>query len=118
MTGFFYILAAYLAGTALSRLTGGAVPGSVIGMVLLFAALSLRWVDADKVRTPARFILGIMALFFVPVGVGLVDAYGSVEGNLMAVGVATVVSTLLVLVVVGRMQQWWDGRAGRKGGER
>lgn len=44
-------------GNALSYATGGYVSGNIIGMILLFAALCLRWVRADG--TPAaRFLLG------------------------------------------------------------
>lgn len=49
--------------------------GNIIGMILLFAALCLRWVRAETVRPAARFLLGAMALFFVPYGVGLMDSY-------------------------------------------
>lgn len=60
----------WLAGNALSLLTGGYVSGNIIGMILLFASLCLRWVPAERVRPAARFLLGAMALFFVPYGVG------------------------------------------------
>lgn len=70
MTGLFYILFFWLAGNALSLLTGGYVSGNIIGMILLFASLCLRWVPAERVRPAARFLLGAMALFFVPYGVG------------------------------------------------
>ena len=71
MSGLFYILLFWLIGNALSILTGGYVSGNIIGMILLFAALCLHWVKAETVRPAARFLLGAMALFFVPYGVGL-----------------------------------------------
>ena len=69
MTGLFQILLFWLIGNALSLITGGYVSGNIIGMILLFAALCLRWVRAETVRPAARFLLGAMALFFVPYGV-------------------------------------------------
>ncbi len=66
----FYILLFWLIGNALSILTGGYVSGNIIGMILLFAALCMRWVKAETVRPAAKFLLGAMALFFVPYGVG------------------------------------------------
>ena len=75
MTGLFQILLFWLIGNALSLITGGYVSGNIIGMILLFAALCLRWVRAETVRPAARFLLGAMALFFVPYGVGLMDSY-------------------------------------------
>ena len=50
MTGLFQILLFWLIGNALSLITGGYVSGNIIGMILLFAALCLRWVRAETVR--------------------------------------------------------------------
>ena len=46
MVGLFYILLFWLIGNALSLVTGGYVSGNIIGMILLFAALCMRWVRA------------------------------------------------------------------------
>lgn len=73
--------------------------GNIIGMILLFAALCLRWVRAETVRPAARFLLGAMALFFVPYGVGLMDSYRVILENLWAILVSGIVSTILVLIV-------------------
>lgn len=105
MRGILCILVCWLAGNALSRLIGGYVSGNIIGMVLLFAVLSLRWVKAETVRPAARFLLGSMALFFVPYGVGLVDSYHVILDNLWAIVVASIVSIVVVLYVTGRTFQ-------------
>ena len=85
MLGLFYILLFWLIGNALSILTGGYVSGNIIGMILLFAALCMRWVKAETVRPAAKFLLGAMALFFVPYGVGLMDSYRVILENLWAI---------------------------------
>ena len=82
MAGLFYILFFWLIGNILSRLTGSIVSGNIIGMVLLFASLCLRWVKAETVRPAARFLLAGMALFFVPYGVGLMGSYRGILDNL------------------------------------
>lgn len=105
MTGLFYILFFWLAGNALSALTGNHVSGNVIGMLLLFLALNLRWVKAETVRPAARFLLGSMALFFVPFGVGLTVSWPLLADNLWAILVSAVLSTLVVLAVAGRTFQ-------------
>lgn len=101
MPGLFYILLFWLTGNALSILTGGYVSGNIIGMILLFAALCMRWVKAETVRPAARFLLGAMALFFVPYGVGLMDSYRVILDNLWAIVVSGIVSTIIVLLVTG-----------------
>ena len=105
MTGLFYILLFWVLGNALSYLVGGYVPGSVIGMILLFAALTLRWVKAETVRPAAHFLLRSMALFFVPFGVGLMVSYRLLLDNLWAIVVSGIVSTIVVLLVAGHTFQ-------------
>lgn len=107
MTGLFQILLFWLIGNALSLITGGYVSGNIIGMILLFAALCLRWVRAETVR----FLLGAMALFFVPYGVGLMDSYRVILENLWAILVSGIVSTILVLIVAGQTFQSLNRRA-------
>ena len=105
MTGLFYILFFWLLGNGLSLLTGGYISGNIIGLILLFASLCLHWVKAETIRLAARFLLGAMALFFVPYGVGLMDSYQVILENLWAILVSGIVSTILVLVVAGKTYQ-------------
>lgn len=101
MAGLFYILLFWLIGNGISLATGNYVSGNIIGMILLFAALCMKWVKAETVRPAARFLLGAMALFFVPYGVGLMDSYRVILDNLWAIVVSGVVSTIIVLLVTG-----------------
>ena len=111
MTGLFQILLFWLIGNALSLLTGGYVSGNIIGMILLFAALCLHWVRAETVRPAARFLLGAMALFFVPYGVGLMDSYRVILENGWAIVVSGIVSTIVVLFITGKTFQSLNRRA-------
>ena len=110
MLGLFHILLFWLAGNAIAYFTGSYISGNVIGMVLLFAALRLRIVKPHRVRPAARFLLGSMGLFFVPFGVGLMVSYDLIARHLWAIAVASIVSTLLVLLSVG----WKFQKIGRK----
>lgn len=111
MTGLFFILFFWLVGNALSLLTGGYISGNIIGLILLFASLCLHWVKAETIRPAARFLLGAMALFFVPYGVGLMDSYRVILENLWAILVSGIVSTILVLFVTGKTFQSLNRRA-------
>ena len=92
-------------------MTGGYVSGNIIGLILLFASLCLHWVRPETVRPAARFLLGAMALFFVPYGVGLMDSYRVILENLWAILVSGTVSTILVLLVAGKTFQSLNRRA-------
>lgn len=106
MVGILYILIFWLAGNAVSDLTGNMVSGNVLGMVMLFAALKFRIVNPDKVRPAAKFLTTNMALCFVPFGVGLIVSYRAITDNLWAIAVSAAVSTVLVLVCTGHVTQW------------
>lgn len=105
MYGIFVILLLYAIGTFISWLIGGVIPGSVIGMVLLFVALTLKWVTPYKVAPTANFLVRNMALFFVPVGAGIMVSFKYLNGNYIAVIVSVVLSTILVLLTTGFIQQ-------------
>ena len=111
MTGLFQILLFWLIGNSLSIITRGYVSGNIIGMILLFAALCLRWVRAETVRPAARFLLGAMALFFVPYGVGLMDSYRVILDNLWAIVISGIASTIVVLLVTGQTFQSLNRRS-------
>ena len=91
MLGLFYILLFWLIGNALSILTGGYVSGNIIGMILLFAALCMRWVKAESV--------------------GLMDSYRVILDNLWAIVISGIVSTIVVLLVTGQTFQSLNRRS-------
>ena len=80
-------------------------------MTLPFPPLCLRWANPKPVRPAAKFLLGAMALFFVPYGVGLMDSYRVILENLWAILVSGIVSTILVLLVAGKTFQSLNRRA-------
>ena len=105
MYGIFLILLFYLLGCFVAALIGNFVPGSVIGMILLFCALSLKWVRPGHVKKVSMFLLDNMMLFFSPVGVGLITSYTLLSRYMLAIIVASLVSTVLVIAVVGLVEQ-------------
>lgn len=105
----------YVLGELLGWLLQGFIPGSVLGMVLLFAALCLKIVPAARLKPVAKFLCDNMGLFFVPAGVGIVNALDILSQYWQAVLVACAVSTVVVIVVVASLQQWFEKH--RKGAE-
>jgi holin-like protein len=105
MPGVFIILLMLLLGNGLSSVINGVIPGSVIGMVLLFLALLTKMIKPEMVRKPAGYLINHMSLFFVPAGVGLMNAWDLISSNWAAIIVSSLVSTIVVLAVVGLVQQ-------------
>ena len=86
------------------------MPGSVLGMVLLFVALCLKIVKADTVRPAARWLCDNMGLFFLPAGVGIVNALDILSSNWEAILTACVVSTVAVIITVATIQEAFEKR--------
>lgn len=96
------ILLTFLAlGEGLVYWAGLPVPGNVIGMVLLAAALGLGVVPLASVERVADWLLEHLGLFFVPPGVGLMLHWGLIRREWLPIAVALVMSTFAVLTVTG-----------------
>ena len=108
LPGIFIVLLFYCLGEFTAWLINGFVPGWVIGMVLLFVALCLKVVKPEPLTPVARFLCDNMALFFLPAGVGVVNALDILSRYWETVLLACAVSTVIVIVVVASLQQWFE----------
>lgn len=105
LKGIFIILLHLALGEGLSCLTGGFIPGSVFGMLLLFLSLLLKIVKPEDVRTVAEFLTGNMTVLFVPASIGIMEQWGLIKVNLIPWLAVTVISTVCVILVTGYTQQ-------------
>lgn len=92
------ILLFELVGEVLSRGLNLPLPGPVVGLVLLLAAMRLRPGLADWLRPVGEGVLAHLSLFFVPAGVGIVAHLPLLRENGLALLAAIVVSTVLALI--------------------
>lgn len=81
------------------------VPGPVIGMGLLFAALLWRGGPSQPLRETAHGLLGHLSLLFVPAGVGVMLHADRISEEWLPILVALVASTLLALAVTAWVLQ-------------
>ena len=96
--GFFIILAHLVAGNLISTLIGGFIPGSVIGMVLMFISLLTGIVKDYQIRTVSTFLTDNMTMFFIPAFMGIMDLWGIIRMNIVAWVAVVVATTLMVLL--------------------
>lgn len=94
-----------LCGEVLVRFAGVPVPGPVAGMLLLFLALLVRGAAPQGLRSTAQGLLEHLSLLFVPAGVGVMVHFGRLSGEIAAIAVALVVSTLLAVVATAFTMQ-------------
>src|SRR5262245_6395697 len=105
MKGLSLLVLFLLAGEMLARFLHLPLPGSVLGMLLLLLALQTGVVRAETVQATAEFLGRNLALFFVPAGVAVIQHGSELRAAWLPLLVASVISTLAVLAVVGLLQQ-------------
>jgi holin-like protein len=99
ITTFAILLLFQCLGEAISFGFGLPVPGPVIGMLLLFAALCASPRLMAIVEATGSALLRHMSLLFVPAGVGIMTAGAAVSSHWLGLALAVVGSTLLTLAV-------------------
>ncbi|MCM1109180.1 MAG: CidA/LrgA family protein [Clostridium sp.] len=87
-------------------LTDIKLPGSIIGMLLLTAFLQAGWVKLHWIQGISDFLVSNLGFFFVPPGVALMLYFDVIAAEFWPIVIATLVSTVLVLVVTGHVHQW------------
>ncbi|GDX04668.1 CidA/LrgA family protein [Buttiauxella selenatireducens] len=100
LRAFILIYICLYAGIAISSLLPITIPGSIIGMLILFILLSLQIVPAKWVKPGCQLLIRNMALLFVPIGVGVMQYVDVIKQQFGPVVVSCLISTLVVLVVV------------------
>ena len=104
----FYILFFYFLGEVISTFIHSFIPGSVIGMVLLFLALAFKIIDADNVKKVAKVLTDNMGLFFLPAGVGLMTSINIISNFWPIILLTCLISTILVIAAVALTQQGFE----------
>ena len=112
---FMIILGVALFGEVLSFLIPLPVPASIYGIVLMLLLLITGALQVSQIKTAASFLIEIMPLMFIPAAVGLMQSYSLLLPALPAYVVITVVSTIVVMVVSGRVAQHVMKGRGKEG---
>ena len=90
------------------------VPASIYGLLLMLLALCTGVIPLDSVRETGRFLIEIMPLMFIPAAVGLIESWDKISPIVFELIVITAVSTVLVMVLSGRVTQWVIRKENRK----
>lgn len=113
LTGFFLILLHLFLGNLASKfIFNGFMPGSVLGMIFLFLSLKLNLIKSQSVGEFSKLVSRFIPLFFVPIGVGLMDSYEIVEANFLIIIFSSLISTILILLFVPKLYLWLVKRIG------
>ncbi len=114
---FGIILLISFIGEILNNAVPLPIPASIYGIIILFAALELKIVKLDSVKKTGTFLIEIMPIMFIPAAVGLVESWNILKSEWIQYLLVTIVSTVLVMVVAGKVTQFVIRRKNRKCGD-
>ncbi len=96
---FFILTAVSLAGDILSYSVRGILPGSVLGMLLLFLLLSGKKIEIESVRETSLFLVANLSLFILPAALSVITVSGISEKDIILLVSVCAVSTVITLAV-------------------
>lgn len=108
---FTLILACQLVGETLVALFGLPLPGSVLGLLLLFLVLLARRRIGRSLERVSRGILANLGLLFVPVAVGMMTQVEALTAEAVPIAAAVLIGTVVTMLVTGWTMQVLDRRS-------
>lgn len=97
------------------------IAASVYGLVLMLLGLMTHIIPLEKVEGVADFLVENMAIVFIPPTVGIMASVEELRQMLIPLLVISLVSTVMVMVVTGRVTQFiirrGTGKKADKAGE-
>ena len=106
--GFLIIMLFLTFGKVISAYLPVPFPASIIGLILLFMALSTSLVKMEWIMTPGDFILKYMALLFIPIGVGLLNYFDLIIAHWLVIVCSLLFTTFFIMFLVGHFYQYFD----------
>lgn len=90
------------------------VPASIYGIVLLFLALEFKLLKVSDIKETSSFLIAIMPIMFLPPAVGIIESWDLICESWFPYIAVTLVSTVVVMGVSGRVTQSIIRRGGKK----
>nr|WP_297874181.1 CidA/LrgA family protein [uncultured Blautia sp.] len=92
------------------------IPASVYGLVLMLLALTTGILKVHQVKEVSALLIEIMPVMFIPAGVGLLESWPALRPVWIPVVLITILTTVLVMVVTGRVAQRMIGKEDKEDG--
>ena len=93
------ILISYFLGTILQLIFKLPIPGTVLGLILLFLALYFGIVKIEMVEDICNVLISHMSFLFIPAGVGLMTSFQAIKGKVIPFSLIIIISTFIVWIV-------------------
>ena len=111
---FMIILLLSFLGEVLKMFIPLPIPASVYGLVLMLVCLMTGVLKTSQVKDAAFFLIEIMPIMFIPAAAGLIDSWGVLRPLIVPIMIITVVITVFVMAVTGRVAQMIAQKRGIK----
>ena len=111
---FMIILLLSFLGKVLKMFIPLPIPASVYGLVLMLVCLMTGVLKTSQVKDAAFFLIEIMPVMFIPAAAGLIDSWGVLRPLIVPIMIITVVITVFVMAVTGRVAQMIAQKRGIK----
>ena len=102
-----------LVGEGISSVFQLPVPGSIIGLVLLFLALQFKLLRLRHISMVGNFLLANMTILFLPPAVGIMDKFQVIASYLLPIILivlgAIVLNVCVIAVVVQLIKTRFEG---------
>lgn len=106
MRQFGIILGVTWAGEVLKHYIPMPIPASIYGLIIMLILLMTGTIKVQQVKTVATFLIEIMPLMFIPAAVGLLTSWGQLKRIIVPVSIITVISTVVVMVISGKVTEF------------
>lgn len=104
-----------LVGEIISSALKLPLPGSILGLLLLFICLHYKVIPDTYIKEGAGFLLALLPLFFIPATVGIIQYPEFLSGKGILLIVLVMISTFLTIIVAGRVSQVYEEKQVEKG---
>lgn len=90
------------------------IPGSIIGMVILFILLSINIIKLENVQNVSDLFLKNMGLFFIPFGVSILKYLDVIKDTWIQLTIVLIISCILVMFVTSKTVDFFINRENMK----
>ncbi|WGL99434.1 CidA/LrgA family protein [Arsenophonus sp. aPb] len=100
LRAFLLIYLCLILGNLISTLLPFSLPGSIIGMLILFSLLTIQIIPVQWIQPGCHLLLKNMTMLFIPIGVGIMNYYDTLSQQIIPILLSCIVSTLIIMIIV------------------
>lgn len=84
------------------------LPGSIMGLILLWLCLYTKLIKVEWIETGAGFLLMYLTLFFIPTTIGVIEYPELLSAPGLYLMTAVIVSTMVTIAIAGIVSKWLE----------